>query len=83
MYFRQYWKDPRLVFPGLNQSVTFSGEIPDILWEPDTYFENGIRGRLHHLTTLNKYLRLYPDGRVLVSTRSVVSPVKVHTVINF
>lgn len=73
MYFRQYWKDTRLAIPGLNQSLTFSGELPDILWQPDTYFENGFNGRLHHLTVLNKYLRLYPDGRVLVSTRYVKS----------
>ena len=71
MYFRQYWQDPRLVFAGMNESVTFSGELPDIFWQPDTYFENGVSGKLHHLTVLNKYLRLYPDGRVLVSTRSV------------
>lgn len=71
MYFRQYWTDPRLAFAGMNESVTFSGELPDILWQPDTYFENGLSGKLHHLTVLNKYLRLYPDGRVLVSTRSV------------
>ncbi|XP_022785769.1 gamma-aminobutyric acid receptor subunit rho-2-like isoform X2 [Stylophora pistillata] len=69
MYFRQYWKDDRLAFPNLNQPVTFSGELPNVLWQPDTYFENGFDGRLHHLTVLNKFLRLNPDGRVLVSTR--------------
>ncbi|XP_020625862.1 glycine receptor subunit alpha-4-like [Orbicella faveolata] len=73
MYFRQYWKDPRLAFAGMNESVTFSGELPEIVWQPDTYFENGLSGKLHHLTVLNKYLRLYPDGRVLVSTRLTLS----------
>lgn len=68
-YFRQYWKDARLAFPKLNGPVTFSGELPDVLWQPDTYFENGFEGSLHHLTVLNKFLRLHPDGSVLVSTR--------------
>lgn len=69
MYFRQYWKDARLAFLKLNGPVTFSSELPDVLWQPDTYFENGFDGRLHNLTVLNKFLRLHPDGSVLVSTR--------------
>lgn len=36
MYFRQYWKDARLAFPKLNGPVTFSGELPDVLWQPRT-----------------------------------------------
>ncbi|XP_031551952.1 glycine receptor subunit alpha-3-like [Actinia tenebrosa] len=73
MYFRQSWRDSRLAFGQTRNStipsVTLNGELSDTLWQPDTFFENEVEGKIHGLTMKNKYMRIYNDGRVLTSTR--------------
>lgn len=69
-YFRQSWVDKRLAFSGdssdtLALSISMLGRI----WKPDTYFYNGKQSYLHTITTPNKFVRLYQDGRVLYSSR--------------
>ena len=69
LYFRQYWQDSRLAYMKPNTQITLPGNTADKLWQPDTFFENGKKGELHKLTTLNKVMTIHPDGRVFVSTR--------------
>lgn len=69
LYFRQYWEDDRLAYVKPNKQITLPGNTADKLWQPDTFFENGKKGEFHKLTTLNKVMTIYPDGRVFMSTR--------------
>ncbi|XP_032218173.1 glycine receptor subunit alpha-2 isoform X2 [Nematostella vectensis] len=78
MYFRQAWHDPRLAF-GVTMGnstvpvITLYGDLSDSLWQPDTYFENEVQGKIHELTIKNKYMRVYSDGRVMTSLRVTLS----------
>ncbi|XP_059351093.1 gamma-aminobutyric acid receptor alpha-like [Daphnia carinata] len=44
----------------------------DRIWKPDTYFYNGKNSYLHTITTPNKLVRLFPDGRILYSSRLTI-----------
>lgn len=78
-YFRQSWVDRRLAFTypktrkGDSPAETLALSISMLarIWKPDTYFYNGKQSYLHTITTPNKFVRLYPDGRVLYSSRYV------------
>ncbi|XP_049825678.1 gamma-aminobutyric acid receptor alpha-like [Aethina tumida] len=72
-YFRQSWIDRRLAFSG-NSSDTLALSISMLarIWKPDTYFYNGKQSYLHTITTPNKFVRLYQDGRVLYSSRLTI-----------
>ncbi|XP_045479603.1 gamma-aminobutyric acid receptor alpha-like isoform X2 [Harmonia axyridis] len=72
-YFRQTWVDRRLAFPG-NASDTLALSISMLgrIWKPDTYFYNGKQSYLHTITTPNKFVRLYQNGRVLYSSRLTI-----------
>ncbi|KAK9875604.1 hypothetical protein WA026_009404 [Henosepilachna vigintioctopunctata] len=72
-YFRQTWVDRRLAFPG-NASDTLALSISMLgrIWKPDTYFYNGKHSYLHTITTPNKFVRLYQNGRVLYSSRLTI-----------
>lgn len=69
LYFRQYWEYDRLAYVKSNKQITLPGNTADKLWQPDTFFENGKKGELQKLTTLNEVMTIYPDGRVFMSTR--------------
>ena len=68
-YFRQSWVDKRLSFPGPFPELALSIEMLRKIWKPDTYIYNGRRSYLHTITTPNKFVRLFPNGRVLYSQR--------------
>jgi len=69
-YFRQVWYDRRLVFsfPGLDE-FSLSWLFLDRVWKPDTFFLNGKKSHLHHITVPNKFLRLRSDGFLTYSMR--------------
>ncbi|XP_068907238.1 gamma-aminobutyric acid receptor alpha-like isoform X2 [Tenebrio molitor] len=72
-YFRQSWVDRRLAFPGdTNDTLALSISMLARIWKPDTYFYNGKQSYLHTITTPNKFVRLYQDGRVLYSSRLTI-----------
>ena len=64
-----------------NQDISnnlFSGQIkyltmtdPDKVWMPDTFFQNEKTGHFHNIIVPNVYVRIFPDGKVLYSIRSV------------
>ena len=69
-YFRQSWVDERLSFPEKTfDELALSIEMLRKIWKPDTYIYNGRRSYLHTITTPNKFVRLFPNGRVLYSQR--------------
>lgn len=70
-YFRQSWVDRRLAFQGGKETLALSISMLARIWKPDTYFYNGKHSYLHTITSPNKFVRLYQDGRVLYSSRYV------------
>lgn len=70
-YFRQSWVDRRLAFKGGKETLALSISMLARIWKPDTYFYNGKHSYLHTITSPNKFVRLYQDGRVLYSSRYV------------
>ncbi|XP_059487386.1 gamma-aminobutyric acid receptor alpha-like isoform X2 [Neocloeon triangulifer] len=71
-YFRQTWVDRRLAFKGSKETLALSISMLMRIWKPDTYFYNGKQSYLHTITTPNKFVRLYQDGRVLYSSRLTI-----------
>ncbi|XP_052871902.1 gamma-aminobutyric acid receptor alpha-like [Anopheles cruzii] len=71
-YFRQSWVDRRLEFSGAQDTLALSISMLGRIWKPDTYFYNGKQSYLHTITTPNKFVRLYQDGRVLYSSRLTI-----------
>ncbi|KAK2169071.1 hypothetical protein LSH36_12g07036 [Paralvinella palmiformis] len=71
-YFRQSWVDTRLRFTSSMDKLAVSVNILDRLWKPDTHFFNGKKSYLHMMTTPNKLLRIYKDGRILYSMRITI-----------
>lgn len=72
-YFRQTWSDPRLQFntSGIAQ-ISLDWKSLTKIWRPDTVFMNGQKCYLHKMTTPNRFIRFYPDGRVSYSQRLTV-----------
>lgn len=69
-YFRQSWSDPRLKFntSGITQ-LALNWKFLTKIWKPDTVFLNGQRCSLHKMTVPNRFIRVYPDGKVSYSQR--------------
>ncbi|XP_020280636.1 gamma-aminobutyric acid receptor alpha-like isoform X2 [Pseudomyrmex gracilis] len=71
-YFRQSWVDRRLAFQSGKETLALSISMLARIWKPDTYFYNGKHSYLHTITSPNKFVRLYQDGRVLYSSRLTI-----------
>ncbi|XP_071638259.1 GABA-gated ion channel isoform X2 [Temnothorax longispinosus] len=71
-YFRQSWVDRRLAFQGGKETLALSISMLARIWKPDTYFYNGKHSYLHTITSPNKFVRLYQNGRVLYSSRLTI-----------
>ena len=75
MYFRQYWKDPRLSFSNSNLEkmvITDLGTIESI-WQPDSFLVNEIKGDLAGgMIADRKLLRIQKGGEVMLSYRPTV-----------
>ena len=67
MYFRQAWNDSRLAHGG--DSLFGGSELRELIWRPDTFFANSIKGSRHASTVDNTFVRISPSGEVLVSER--------------
>lgn len=71
-YFRQSWVDKRLSFEGYKDALALNIEMLRKIWKPDTYVYNGKKSYLHTITTPNRFVRLFPNGRVLYSQRLTI-----------
>ncbi|CAH1776416.1 unnamed protein product [Owenia fusiformis] len=68
-YFRQRWTDPRLSFTRFNHSLTLNYNQVERIWVPDTFVSNEKEAKFHDITTPNRLLRIWPDGKILYSQR--------------
>lgn len=72
---RMEWYDDRLHYR-INSRVN-KGDLPDYLtitdtskvWTPDIFFTNEKEARLHKTVKPNEYLRIFPNGQLLYSSR--------------
>ena len=66
-YFRQVWTDKRLVMNVSDKNfeyIQLNIKILERIWFPDTVFYNGKKSYLHTITTPNRFIRIYKDGKV-------------------
>ena len=70
-YFRQQWRDARLAYKNHfhEEKITLGGAILKQLWLPQTYFVN--KKGASASTDANFFVRIFPDGSVLVITKYV------------
>uniref|UniRef100_A0A1I8HA54 Neur_chan_LBD domain-containing protein n=1 Tax=Macrostomum lignano TaxID=282301 RepID=A0A1I8HA54_9PLAT len=69
IYLRQQWYDPRLRFNKSEVSdnkdcVKLEDKIWEKLWVPDVFFRNEKKADFHHVTIPNRFINLYPDGKL-------------------
>ena len=60
MYFRQYWKDPRLSLsnvPNLEKMVITDLETIDRVWQPDSFLVNEIKGSVRPKQDFYNFVR--------------------------
>ena len=72
-YFRQSWRDNRLVFNTTGvKSLPLNWQFLNKIWKPDTFFVNGKKSKMHKITVPNKFLRITPNGQVSYSQRLTI-----------
>ena len=73
-YFRQTWVDERLAFSDKDETLNFtlSVAVLDRLWKPDTFIYNGKQSYVHLITTPNKFIRLFQNGKIFYSSRYII-----------
>jgi len=74
MYFRQFWRDPRLAFKkkGSLDKLVVGSDFMKNIWVPDTFFVNEKEVHYHQATTDNQFLRIMHTGEILKSVRLTV-----------
>ncbi|KAL7635310.1 UNVERIFIED_CONTAM: hypothetical protein RMT77_014377 [Armadillidium vulgare] len=71
---RCFWQDERLQFSNQSGNLPYVTLItPSNVWVPDLFFRNEKEGEFHNILLPNTYLRIYPDGNVIYSTRISVT----------
>ncbi|XP_046380472.1 glycine receptor subunit alpha-2-like isoform X2 [Haliotis rufescens] len=71
IYLTMSWIDERLIFLNYSNSkwLEIDTKLMADVWVPDVYFRNEKDASFHEVTVPNKYMHLYPDGRVRYSMR--------------
>uniref|UniRef100_A0A8C4QVT1 Gamma-aminobutyric acid (GABA) A receptor, alpha 5 n=1 Tax=Eptatretus burgeri TaxID=7764 RepID=A0A8C4QVT1_EPTBU len=72
MFFRQSWMDERLKFEGPKGTLPLNNMMASKIWTPDTFFYNGKKSVAHNMTTPNKLLRIFEDGKLLYTMRLTI-----------
>lgn len=68
--FRQQWHDARLAYRSISNKLNYTLiSDPKLIWRPDTFFSNALRGHQMDVLVPNVLVRVYPDGEVLYSSR--------------
>ncbi|OQV18234.1 Gamma-aminobutyric acid receptor subunit alpha-6 [Hypsibius exemplaris] len=72
-YFRQSWQDSRLSYGEFSNISTallpLGVAVLAKIWKPDTTVYNGKNSYFHDITSPNKFVRIYRDGRLVYSQR--------------
>jgi len=71
--FRQKWLDPRLQYTPPANTTYITLPTDQKIWKPDTFFRNELSAKRHSMLEDNSYIRLFPDGYILTSTRLTLS----------
>ncbi|NXK50480.1 GBRG1 protein, partial [Chauna torquata] len=69
--FAQTWYDSRLKFNSSMKVLMLNSNMVGKIWIPDTFFRNSRKSDAHWITTPNRLLRIWSDGRVLYTLRWV------------
>ncbi|KAJ8402323.1 hypothetical protein AAFF_G00371880 [Aldrovandia affinis] len=72
VFFRQSWRDERLMFDGPMRVLPLNNLLASKIWTPDTFFHNGKKSVAHNMTTPNKLLRLVDNGTLLYTMRLTI-----------
>ncbi|MEJ1274650.1 gamma-aminobutyric acid (GABA) A receptor subunit gamma 1 [Cricetulus griseus] len=67
--FAQTWFDSRLKFNSTMKVLMLNSNMVGKIWIPDTFFRNSRKSDAHWITTPNRLLRIWSDGRVLYTLR--------------
>lgn len=69
IFFAQTWYDRRLKFNSTIKVLRLNSNMVGKIWIPDTFFRNSKKADAHWITTPNRMLRIWNDGRVLYTLR--------------
>lgn len=69
IFFAQTWYDRRLRFNSTIKVLRLNSNMVGKIWIPDTFFRNSKKADAHWITTPNRMLRIWNDGRVLYTLR--------------
>lgn len=75
LFFRQFWKDERLVYESSapEENIVAESGYSEKIWVPDTFFVNERKAIFHQIPSPNEFIRIMPDGNVLRSVRISVT----------
>uniref|UniRef100_A0A8D0B7L1 Gamma-aminobutyric acid type A receptor subunit gamma1 n=1 Tax=Salvator merianae TaxID=96440 RepID=A0A8D0B7L1_SALMN len=71
--FVQTWYDSRLKFNSTMKVLRLNSNMVGKIWIPDTFFRNSRKSDAHWITTPNRLLRIWSDGRVLYTLRLTIN----------
>ncbi|MBZ3878442.1 Gamma-aminobutyric acid receptor subunit gamma-1 [Sciurus carolinensis] len=71
--FAQTWFDSRLRFNSTMKVLMLNSNMVGKIWIPDTFFRNSRKSDAHWITTPNRLLRIWNDGRVLYTLRLTIN----------
>ncbi|KAH0629668.1 hypothetical protein JD844_011911 [Phrynosoma platyrhinos] len=74
IFFAQTWYDRRLRFNSTIKVLRLNSNMVGKIWIPDTFFRNSKKADAHWITTPNRMLRIWNDGRVLYTLSFPESP---------
>lgn len=69
IFFAQTWYDSRLKFNSTMKQLMLNSNMVGKIWIPDTFFRNSRKSDAHWITTPNRLLRLWSNGRVMYTLR--------------
>nr|XP_040055338.1 gamma-aminobutyric acid receptor subunit gamma-1 isoform X4 [Gasterosteus aculeatus aculeatus] len=73
IFFAQTWYDSRLKFNSSTKLLMLNSNMVGKIWIPDTFFRNSRKSDAHWITTPNRLLRLWSNGRVMYTLRLTIN----------
>ncbi|KAI5606848.1 gamma-aminobutyric acid receptor subunit gamma-1 isoform X2 [Silurus asotus] len=73
IFFAQTWYDSRLKFNSTMKLLMLNSNMVGKIWIPDTFFRNSRKSDAHWITTPNRLLRLWSNGRVMYTLRLTIN----------
>uniref|UniRef100_A0A4W3IS30 Gamma-aminobutyric acid type A receptor subunit gamma1 n=1 Tax=Callorhinchus milii TaxID=7868 RepID=A0A4W3IS30_CALMI len=73
IFFAQSWSDSRLQFNSSMKVLMLNSNMVGKIWIPDTFFRNSRKSDAHWITTPNRLLRIWNNGKVLYTLRLTIN----------